>query len=316
MSIALNPQAKQVLDLMAASGQPTMDQMSPQDARLAFSAGLKMLQSQPAPVAEVRDLKVPGPAGDIPVRYYRPQGSSADTALPVCVYFHGGGFVIGDLDGYESICRRLANSAGCAVVSVDYRLSPEARFPAAVDDCFAAAKWVSDNATSLKIDPSKLAVAGDSAGGNLATVVSLMARDAGGPKIAYQLLIYPVADMQGDTESARRNADGYFLTGNLMGYFLGHYLGDTPEAAADWRASPLRAPSLAGLPSASVLVCGFDPLRDDGANYAEALKKAGVPVTFTELPDQIHGLFSLDGAIPAAGPALDQLAAELKAGLA
>lgn len=314
MTVALNPQAKHVLDLMASSGQPTMDKMTPKDARLAFTMGLKMLQSPPAKVAEVRDLKIPGPAGDIAARLYRPAVGEADVALPVCVYFHGGGFVIGDLDGYDSLCRQLANAAACVVISVDYRLAPEAPFPAAVDDCFAAAQWVAAQAADLNIDPSRLAVGGDSAGANLATVVSLLARDAGAPKIAYQLLIYPVADMQGETESARRNADGYFLTADLMRYFLGHYLSD-PSHAADWRASPLRAPKLKGLPPASVLVCGFDPLHDDGVRYAEALKRAGVAVAFTDLPDQIHGLFSLDGAIPAASTALAGLARELKAGL-
>lgn len=314
MSTPLNAQAKQVLDLMAASGQPTMDQMSPTDARIAFTTGLKMLQSKPEPVAESRDLRLPGPAGEITARYYRPRGSVPEELLPLCLYFHGGGFVIGDLEGYDPMCRQLANRAGCAVLSVDYRLAPEAPFPAAVDDCFAATQWAAAKSAELKIDANRIAVAGDSAGANLATVVCLLARDAEAPKIAYQVLIYPVTDMAGETESARRNAEGYFLTGDLMRYFLGHYLSD-PSHATDWRASPLRAPKLKRLPPASVLVCGFDPLHDDGVRYAEALKRAGVPVTFTELPDQIHGLFSLDGAIPAAGEALAALALELKAGL-
>ncbi len=315
MTVALNAQAKHVLDLMASSGQPTMDKMTPKDARLAFTMGLKMLQSPAAKVAEVRDFKMPGPAGEIAARLYRPATAEADAALPVCVYFHGGGFVVGDLESHDSLCRQLANAAACVVIAVDYRVAPEAPFPAAVDDCFAATQWISANASSLNIDASRLAVAGDSAGANLATVVSLLARDAGGPQISYQVLIYPVVDMQGETESFHRNAEGYFLTADLMRYFLGHYLSD-PGHAADWRASPLRAPKLKGLPAASVLVCGFDPLHDDGVRYAEALKRAGVPVTFTELPDQIHGLFSLDGAIPAASTALAGLARELKAGLA
>lgn len=314
MSAPLNPQAKQVLDMMAASGQPTMDQMSPAEARSAFGLGLKMLQSKPDPVAEVRDLAVPGLAGQIPTRYYRPHGTTADAVLPLCLFFHGGGFVIGDLDAYDSLCRRFTNLSGCAVLSVDYRLAPEAPFPAAVDDCWAVTQWAATQADALKIDADRIAVAGDSAGGNLAAVTCLLARDAGGPKIAYQVLIYPVSDMQGETESAVRNADGYFLTADLMRYFLGHYLSDAMHAA-DWRASPLRAPKLKGLPPASVLVCGYDPLHDDGVRYAEALKRAGVPVSLTELPDQIHGLFSLDGAIPAAGEALAALSKELKAAL-
>lgn len=308
---ALDPAARQLLDLMAASGQPTLDQLPPAQARLAADAGFKMLQGPPEAVAEVRDLTAEGPAGKIGLRLYRPAGSEAGAMLPACLYFHGGGFVIGNVPLYDNLCRLLANASGCAVVSVEYRLAPEHAFPAAVDDCFAALRWVAAQAGTLGLDARRLAVAGDSAGGNLAAVCALMARDQGGPALGYQLLIYPVTDMRGGTPSYHENGEGYFLTAPLMDWFLNQYLGkDGP--VEDWRASPLLAPSHAGLPPASILVCGFDPLHDDGLRYAEALKQAGVPVKFTSLPDQIHGLVSFDGALPAAKPAIAALGAELR----
>lgn len=307
--------ARKVLDMLAASGQPTLDQLPPPMARQGADMGLVMLQGEEESVAEVRDLKAPGPGGDIPMRLYRPAGSTPEQALPVLLYFHGGGFVIGSLPLYDRMCRALANAAGCAVVSVDYRLAPETRFPGAVEDCIAATRWVAEQAGALKLDASRLAVGGDSAGGNLATVVALHARDNGGPAIRYQLLIYPVADARGGRPSHEENAQGYFLTADLMGYFLGHYLGDNPPVN-DWRVSPLLASDHSGLPPASVLVCGFDPLRDDGIAYADALRKAGVPVRFTHLEDQIHGCFNMDGAIPEARAALRLLGGELREGLA
>lgn len=310
----LDPDARKVLDLMAASGQPTLDQLPPVDARVAASAGLGALQGPPEPVAEVRDLVADGPAGPIPLRLYRPAGAVPEQALPATLFFHGGGFVIGDIALYDVLCRTLCNASHCVVVSVDYRLAPEAMFPAAVDDCAAATRWVAAQAKTLGIDASRLAVAGDSAGGNLAAVVALMALDGKAPALKYQLLIYPVTDARGGRASHEENAEGYFLTADLMGYFLGNYLGDPPPVD-DWRVSPLLAPSHGGLPPASILVCGFDPLRDDGVAYADTLRKAGVPVRFTALDDQIHGCFSMDGLIPAARVALQQLGAELREAL-
>jgi acetyl esterase len=307
---ALDPQARQVLDLMAASGAPTLDQLAPPEARAASQAGFLMLQGPKPEVASTADLKAEGADGPIPVRVYRPLGSTADEVLPVCLYFHGGGFVIGDIVIYDNLCRILANAARCAVVSVEYRLAPEARFPAAVDDCWSATRWVAAQAGALKIDAQRMAVAGDSAGGNLAAVVALMARDAGLPALRHQLLIYPVVQL-GETDSLRRNGDGYFLTATLMQYFVGHYVGDNAAAAQDWRLAPILAASHAGLPPASILVAGFDPLHDDGVAYADKLRTAGVPVKLTTLPDQIHGFVSMDGAIAAAKPAIETLAREM-----
>lgn len=306
---AINPQARQVLDLMAASGVP-LEQLAPPDARAASHQGFLMMQGPKPDVASVADLKADGPAGAIPLRVYRPAGSDANAALPVCMYFHGGGFVIGDIEMYDNLCRIISNAAGCVVVSVDYRLAPETRFPGAVEDCWAATNWVHDNAARLKIDPQRMAVGGDSAGGNLAAVVALMARDAGAPSLRYQLLIYPVTQLA-ETESLKRNAEGYFLTADLMRYFVGNYIGDNAAAASDWRLAPMLARSHSALPPASILVCGFDPLHDDGVAYADRLRAAGVAVKFTSLPDQIHGFVSMDGAIPAATPALTALGREM-----
>jgi acetyl esterase len=307
----LDPAARQLLDMMAAAGGPPLESLPPPVARQAAEAGFKMLQGPPEAVAEVRDLVADGPAGKIPLRLYRPAGSEAGAALPACVYIHGGGFVIGSVPLYDNLCRLLANAAGCVVVSVEYRLAPEQPFPAAVEDCFAALRWVAAQAGTLGIDAGRLAVGGDSAGGNLAAVCALLARDQGGPALRYQVLIYPVTDMRGGTPSYHENGEGYFLTKPLMQYWLGSYLGDK-GTVDDWRASPLLAPRHDGLPPASILVCGFDPLHDDGVRYAEALKKAGVPVRFTALPDQIHGLLTFDGALPAAKPTIAALGAELR----
>lgn len=311
----LNPQARQVLDLMAASGAPTLDRLAPPEARAVSREGFLMLQGPKPEVAAVADLQADGPAGAIPLRVYRPQGSKADEILPVCLYFHGGGFVIGDIVMYDNLCRILCNAAGCAVASVEYRLAPEARFPAAVDDCWAATQWLAARAPALKLDAARMAVAGDSAGGNLAAVVALMARDAGGPELRHQLLIYPATQIGVVTDSLQRNADGYFLTVSLMRYFVGHYLGDNAAAMQDWRLAPILAASHAGLPPASILVAGFDPLHDDGVAYADKLRAAGVPVQFTSLPDQIHGFVSMDAAITAAKPAIEALGRELAGSL-
>jgi acetyl esterase len=235
--------------------------------------------------------------------------------LPLLVFFHGGGWVVGDIATHDTVCRHLANRAECAVVSVDYRLAPEHKFPAAVDDAYTATAWVAENAAALGVDAGRLAVGGDSAGGNLAAVVCLMARDRGAPRISYQLLVYPATDAAMRHESIARFAEGHVLTRATMRWFYEQYL-PSPEDAADWRVSPLVAADLAGLPPAYVLTAGYDPLCDEGDAYAARLAAAGVPVEHRRFPGQIHGFTTNGKIIRAADAALDEAAASLKTGLA
>jgi len=245
---------------------------------------------------------------------YRPLGSDAAAALPVLVYFHGGGWTIGDLDTHDTLCRELANGAGCAVVAVDYRMGPEHRFPAAVDDSIAATRWVHAHAGALALDPTRLAVGGDSAGGNLAAVVAIAARDAGDLPIAHQLLIYPATDQHRTAPSHTTNGQGYLLTTDTMDYFTSHYIAD-PAQYADWRASPLLHADLARLPPALVLTAGYDPLRDEGAAYAERLTAAGNRATYVCFERQIHGFILMGKVLDEANTAVALCAAELKRAL-
>jgi acetyl esterase len=300
--------------LAAMAGQPTLDSMTPPQARAMFSMAFPTMQAAKPEVAEVRDLAAEGARGSIPLRLYRPAGSAAKAVLPGIVFFHGGGWVIGDLETYDNICRLLCNASGCAVVSVDYRLAPEHKFPAAAEDCFDATRWIAAHAAELGIDPARLAVAGDSAGGNLAAVVSLMARDAGGPALKHQLLFYPVTDLSGETESYRVNGRDYFLTQTLMRWFGDHYVRSETDRS-DWRASPLLAHTHTELPSATVLVCGFDPLRDEGIAYAAVLQGAGVPTQLIRADSQIHGYLLMDAAIPQVSQAIKNCSASLRRAL-
>ena len=252
-----------------------------------------------------------GPHGPIPLRLYRPRGTSAEQVLPALVYYHGGGWVIGDLDTHDTLCRELANHAGCAVVSVDYRLAPEHRFPAAVDDSIAAARWVHREAAALRIDPERIAVGGDSAGGNLAAVVALAARDAGDLPLAYQLLIYPATDQHRDAPSHTTNGEGYLLTRDTMAYFTGHYIPE-PAHYADWRASPLLHPDVSRLPPALVLTAGYDPLRDEGLAYAQKLSEAGNTATHLSFERQIHGFILMGKVLDEANTAVRLCAAALR----
>ncbi len=304
----LDHDAQTLLDMVRVANRPAFETVGAAEARLLYMAGRRVLAPEPMPVAEARDLTMPGPAGAIPLRLYRP---STDRVLPVLVFFHGGGWVVGDIETHDTVCRHLANGAECAVVSVDYRLAPEHKFPAAVEDAFAATAWVTDNAAGLGIDPARLAVGGDSAGGNLAAVVSLMARDAGAPRICHQLLIYPATDAAMRHDSIARFAEGYVLTRSTMRWFYEQYL-RMPEDAADWRVSPLAAPDLAGLPPALVLTAGYDPLCDEGDAYAERLAATGVRVQHRRFAGQIHGFATNGKIIRAAETALDEAAAALK----
>jgi acetyl esterase len=232
--------------------------------------------------------------------------------LPALVYYHGGGWVVGDLDTHDALCRHLANGAGCAVLAVDYRLAPEHKFPAAVEDAWAALEWAAENAAALGIDRERLAVGGDSAGGNLAAIVSLMARNRGGPHLCYQLLLYPALDFGMHFDSYRRFAEGYLLTRATMAWFTDHYLA-RPAEIDDWRASPLRARDMTGLPPALIVTAGYDPLRDEGAAYARRLVESGVSICHRHYSGQLHGFLTMGKVVRAAGPALDEAAAALKA---
>ena len=242
--MAIDPDTQAVLDMIRLAGRPPFETLTPAEARQAYSASRRLLQPPPEEVAETRDATVSGPHGPIPVRLYRPAGTAASDVLPALVYYHGGGWLLGDLDSHDGACRRFANAARCRVVSVDYRMAPEAHFPAAVDDCLAVTKWVFDTAAALGVDTARVAVGGDSAGGNLAAVMALMARDGTLPSLAFQLLIYPATDMMMTTVSATTMGPGTPLTSATMKWFIDHYM--TASDRADWRASPIRAASLAG----------------------------------------------------------------------
>jgi len=312
--MALDPQAQFVLDLIVKSGRPAYDTLSPKEARQLFRDTRPASTPQPPAIGAVRNLPAEGPAGVIPLRLYRPRGVADTTALPVFVYFHGGGWVIGDLDTHDVLCRQLAAEAGVSVVSVDYRLAPEHKFPAAVDDAWAATRWIVGHAGQLAIDPTRVAVGGDSAGGNLAAVVALMARDAGGPTLALQVLQYPVTDLSAETRSYQDFAEGYTLTRTGMRWFKAHYL-DKPEDARDWRVSPLLAPSLAGVAPALIVTAGFDPLRDEGTAYAERLRDAGVTVDYVCYGGMLHGFTPMGKLIETGNRAVTLIAGALRQAL-
>jgi acetyl esterase len=302
----LDPKAKAMIDFMAQMPMPPWSEVDPVAYRAMSEAG--RFPPPDLPLAEISDSFIPGPASPIAIRVYR---VSAEPNQPAIVYFHGGGFVIGSLSSHDGTCRRLAHGAGCTLISVDYRLAPEHKFPAAVDDSYAAAVWVAENAKPLKIDPSRIAVAGDSAGGNLAAVVALLARDRGGPALCHQLLVYPVTDMAFKSESYVTNGDGYFLTRDMMAWFGDQYL---PEGQApdDPLLSPLYAADVSGLPSATVITAEYDPLRDEGEAYAKKLAEAGVPTELVRYDGVIHGFFSMNGMIDQADEAHAFAAAALR----
>ncbi len=310
----LHPQTRALLDFIESKQIPPTHTLSVADARAYYRDRRGATQPAPPEVAQVSELQASGPHGSIPLRLYRPLGSVETETLPVLVYFHGGGWVIGDLDTHDSLCRALANGAGCAVVSVDYRMAPEHRFPAAVDDSLAATRWVREHAGELHLDASRLAVGGDSAGGNLAAVVSIAARDSADLPVAFQLLIYPATDQHRTTPSHTENGQGYLLTGDTMNYFTGHYIADASQYD-DWRASPLLHENLAKLPPALVITAGFDPLRDEGRAYAERLTEAGNAASCVCFERQIHGFVTMGKLIDEANTAVALCAAELKRAL-
>ena len=311
--MSIDVHVKALLDQMAQLKAPKLWELAPAAARAAMKMS-PLRGAADTPIGKIENRTVPGPVHPIPVRIYTPVDAK-DATLPGLVFYHGGGFVIGDLDTHDDLCRWLANGSGCRVVSVDYRLAPEHPFPAAVEDCYAATKYVAEHAAEFGIDPARLAVGGDSAGGNLAAVVSQIAK-SDGPKIAFQLLIYPVTQLGApDTPSMRENGKGYFLERDGMAWFTRCYAPDSKHHS-DPRLSPLLCKDLSGQPPAFVITAGFDPLRDEGKAYADALDKAGVPVTYVNYPGMVHGFFSMRALIPKAREAVSAAAAAVKEGVA
>lgn len=309
----LDPQAKALLDLMVERGVPPTHTLSPQDARRFYLERRSATQPEPRAVAEVRNLSATGPHGAIPLRLYRPANTARPA--PTLVYYHGGGWTMGDLDTHDVLCRQLADESGFVVVAVDYRMGPEHRFPAAVDDVLAATRWLQAQADTLGLDASRFAVGGDSAGGNLAAVVALAWRDAGeAVPLKFQLLIYPATDMRLAAPSHTTNGQGYLLTADTIQYFRGHYIG--PEQYGDWRASPLLHADLSGLPPALVITAGFDPLRDEGRQYADALSAAGSAAQYICFERQIHGFITMGRLLDEAHTAVGLCAAALRRSLA
>jgi len=295
----LHPQIVQVLDAMARAELKPIEAMTPTQARAQMEATARSRKAEPLPVARSEERTIPGPGGQIRLRLYWPNVAAP---VPAIVYYHGGGHVIGSLDTHDLVARNLCGGAGAVVASVDYRMGPEHKFPAAVDDAFAALAWVHANAASLGADPDRLGVHGDSAGANLAAVVALLARDAGGPMLRLQSLVYPVADYTLSGASYSKYAQGYgVLTRDAMIWFRDHYLRSAADAE-DWRASPLKASRLAGVAPALIITAECDVLHDDGERYAAALRQAGVAVEYREYAGMIHGFL---GMVPVVDDALN-----------
>lgn len=328
--MTLDPQAQMILDAMADSDFQLNAEYTPQQMRDGMTSGSMLLEADE--VGKVEDASFAGPDGnDVPVRVYWPLGAEPNgdpngtpgATLPGVVFFHGGGWVVGSIDTHDNQARKLCNSSGAVVVSVDYRLAPEHPYPAGLNDCYAATEWVAEHGSRFGIDTSRLAVAGDSAGGNLATVVAMLARDRGGPRLAFQLLVYPVCDMDPERwPSMTENAQGYFLTTEIMIWFYGHYMGDTSDpnetGGNDPKSpyiSPIRADDLSGLPPALVITAEYDPLRDEGEAYGEALRSAGVEAEVLRAGGMFHGFFGFGEFIDKAAETMDYAGQKLKQAL-
>jgi acetyl esterase len=306
----LDPEARALLDAIEQLGVKPVEQLTVPEARLQARAFLD-LQGPPQEVAAVAHRFIPGPTADVPVRIYTPEGTGP---FPAVVYFHGSGWVILNIELVDPTMRSLANSTGCVVVAVNYQKAPEHQFPVPFDDCWAATRWVAEHAAELDIDPTRIAVGGDSAGGNLAAAVCLRARDEGGPALAFQLLVYPATDFGWDKPSAIENATGYRLQRESMRWFWNHYVNDASDGDNPY-VSPLRAPDLSGLPPALIITAEFDPLRDDGELYAERLRDAGVPVKYTCYDGMIHGFYFMLGVLGQAKLLHDEIGTEVRAAL-
>jgi acetyl esterase len=309
--MALDPDMKTLLNQMAAAKLQSFHQMTPAAAREQMKR--RVAAGDPVPVGRVEDRTIPGPNGEIPIRIYTPDGDGPFGAL---VYFHGGGWVVGNIEMTDQPCRMITKAAGCVTVSVDYRLAPEHKFPAGPEDCYAATKWVADNATALGCDPSRIAVGGTSAGANLAAAVALMARDRSAPNVAYQLLVYPATRRELDTPSHKQFAtDGYYILSRAdMEWFWGHYLASEADAANPY-ACPARAKSLAGLPPALVITAEFDPLRDEGESYAARLREEGVATVLKRYDGVTHGFFGMPSVVEKSRVAIAEASAALRAAI-
>ena len=303
----IDPQAREVIDYLANLGLPPIDRIPASEARRQYRETRAALRPPAPELAEVRDLEAAGTTGPIPLRLYRPTAGS----LPVFIYFHGGGWVVGDLDTHDVVCRQIASQAHAAVIAVDYRLAPEHRFPAAADDAWSAMTWIAAQAAGLEIDPGRIAVGGDSAGGGLAAVVALMARDSRKLRLALQVLVYPVLDLRAQSESYSTYAEGYLLTRAAMQWYIAQYA-PTSDAITDWRASPLLAPWVHGVAPALIVAAELDPLVDEGAAYARRLEGARVPVQYHRLPGMVHGFLTMGGKVDAANDAVETIASALR----
>lgn len=302
----LDPQAKELLDLQAARTTVASHALSPESARRTLN-DLLITEGPREPVGEVTDWGIEGPAGNLPIRVYRPEG---DGPFPVIVYFHGGGWVKGNLETHDGLCRHLTNETGTVVISVDYRKPPESPFPAALVDSYAVTEWVADHASQLDGDPDQIAVGGESAGGNLSAAVSLLARDRDGPDISHQLLLYPALARDFTRDSYREVGDVGLLTEANMRWYWEQYLERDIDAKNPY-AAPLEARDLSNLPPATVVTCGWDPLHDEGVDYAERLSAAGNSATLIDVPDQLHGFLSYRETIDRADEVWAEVAADL-----
>ncbi|WJR75164.1 alpha/beta hydrolase [Bradyrhizobium sp. NP1] len=311
MPVVLDADASAVYKAFQEAGRPPYETLTAPEARAYYLAARLVTNPEPPELKSVEPLSIPAAHGAIPARRYIPNKLRQTNGLAPClVFFHGGGWVIGDLETHDVACRKLADEAEMIVIAVDYRLAPEHKFPAAVDDAITAVKWIAANASALGIDATRLVVGGDSAGGNLAAVVALAARDGDGPKLAGQVLVYPATDFSRKHPSHREPETSVLLTHTVVTWFMGHYIGNGD--INDWRASPARAKTLAGLPPAYVLTAGADPLRDEGDEYAKRLKEAGVSVTWRSFPGQFHGFFTMGKLLPQANIAASEIATWLK----
>lgn len=311
MPVVLDPSAAAVIEAFRAANRPKYETMSAPEARAASALGRVVAQPDPPQLASVEDISAPTPDGPVPLRVYKPVTLPKNGPAPALIFYHGGGWVIGDLDSHDVVCKQMADQAGFIVVAVHYRLAPEHKFPAAAVDAIAATQWIVDNAATLGIDTDRVFAGGDSAGGNLTAVVTINARDNGGPKFKGQVLIYPATDFAMTHPSHSDPDTSVLLTHSLIRWFSDHYLNGKADID-DWRASPARMENLKGLPQAYLMTAGADPLHDEGVEYKDRLKSAGVEVSYSEYPGQFHGFWTMGKLLPEANKLTSEIAAWLK----